>query len=223
MVQFNLLPDIKIEYLKAKRQKHMVVLISAIAVIAGLVFMLFMFSVVHVLQKKNISDLGKDIAAASDELKATPELTKILTVQNQLKALPGLHDEKSVSSRLYGYLSQVTPSNASIAKMNIDFANNSMSISGSADNLTTVNTFVDTLKFTNYSDSEKTEGAKAFSGVVLSSFSRDSQTTTYTINLTFDPVIFSETSNTKLTVPNITTTRSEVDKPTALFKEAEGQ
>lgn len=221
MVQFNLLPDIKIEYLKAKRQKHMVVLISVIAVAVGLAFVLFMFTVVHVLQKKNISDLKKDIKSSSDELRATPELTKVLTVQNQLKALPALHDEKSVSSRLFTYLSQVTPSSASIAKLNVDFANNSMSLSGSADGLTTVNTFVDTLKFTKYSDSESgdSDNKNAFSGIVLANFSRDNETATYTINLTFDPLIFSETADTKLVVPSITTTRSQVAKPAALFQE----
>ncbi len=225
MVQFNLLPDVKIEYLKAKRQKHMVVLISTLAIAAGVAFTVIMLVVVEVIQKKSLSDLSKDITASSNELRGTPELTKILTVQNQLKALPGLHEAKPVSSRLYGFLSQITPSKASISKLSIDYANQSITVSGSADGLTTVNTFTDTLKFTKYvmKEGEADSGKNAFSDVVLAGFSRDDDTATYTINFVFDPLIFTDQTDAKLSVPNITTTRSEVDKPTALFQKTEGQ
>jgi Tfp pilus assembly protein PilN len=220
MVQFNLLPDIKIAYLRAKRQKHMVVLISTVAIIAGIALLVIMITIVEVLQRKSISDLNKDIASASSELRGTKDLTKILTVQNQLKSLPGLHDAKAVSSRLYTYLSQVTPSKASIAKLSIDYETNALTISGTADNLTTVNTFTDTLKFTTFTTGEDTTatGQKAFSDVVLGTFSRDDKTATYTINFQFDPLIFGKADDIRLTVPSIVTTRSEVDKPTALFQ-----
>src|SRR5215467_2991209 len=100
MIQFNLLPDVKIQYLKAQRQKHLVVFISTIAIIAAIALFAFLVTFVDVLQKKNLSDLNADIQTNSNQLKSTPDLSKILTVQNQLKALPGLHDQKAVATRL---------------------------------------------------------------------------------------------------------------------------
>jgi hypothetical protein len=218
MVQFNLLPDIKVRYLKAKRQKHAVVLGSVIAIIASLSVFVILLTVVYVLQKKNLSDLNTDIKEASSELQTTKDLTKILTVQNQLKALPALHDQKVVSTRLFDYLSQTTPAAASIAKLNVDYSLNTMSISGLADTLGTVNTYADILKFTNYTTKINKTEKHAFTDVVLSSFNRDKESVTYSITLKFDPAIFAGTSDVKLTVPEIISTRSEVDKPSALFQ-----
>ncbi|HET7641375.1 MAG TPA: PilN domain-containing protein, partial [Ktedonobacteraceae bacterium] len=167
---------------------------------------------------KTISDLNKDIASTSHELENTPDLTKVLTVQNQLKSLPKMHDQKPVASRFFNYLSQVTPTKASISSSKIDFANQTITITGTADSLVTVNTFADTLKFTTYNTANSTSTKNAFSNVVLSNFSRDKSNAGYTLTLKFDKQIFSSASEITLTVPKITTTRSTVEQPTALFK-----
>ncbi len=94
-------------------------------------------------------------------------------------------------------------------------------ISGSADTVHTVNTYVDTLKFTTYTpvNSSKAPAKNAFSQVVLA-FGKTSQTTTYTITASFDPAIFNQASDVTLTVPQITTTRSAIDQPLDIFKQA---
>ena len=221
MIQFNLLPDIKIQYLKARRQKRLVLLGSTVAIIASVSVLVLLSVVVFGLQKKNLSDLNQDIKTASDDLKSTPDLNKMLTVQNQLTVLPDLHDKKAVVSRLFGYITQSTPSAASIARLNASFAENTMSISGSSDTLGTVNTFADTLKFTTYHTKSDESEKRAFSEVVLANFSRDSKAASYTITLKFDPLIFSESEEVTLTVPNIITTRSEVEQPQALFQNSQ--
>jgi hypothetical protein len=192
MIQFNLLPDVKIEYLKANRQKHLVVLVSLIVAVVSAVALAILLSTVFVLQKKSISDVSKDIEVASKELQNTPELTKILTVQNQLKALPGLHDQKPVVTRLFGYLEQATPAGATNSRVFSDFALHTVTLTGAADTLETVNKYIDALKGTTYTTDKDSENEKrAFSNVVLSSFGRDTQSATYTINFEFDPEIFS--------------------------------
>ncbi len=223
MVQFNLLPDIKIQYIKARRQKRMVMLISTIVTITGISLLVIFGVIVFGVQKKSVNDLNNDISAASQQLQSTEDLTKILTVQNQLNALPGLHDEKPVASRLFTYISQVTPVSASIGRLNVDFAQNTISISGSADSLETINKFTDTLKFTMYEVRGSDEEKNAFSDVVLSSFGRDDAGANYTIVSSFDPTIFSELQEVTLTVPNIITTRSKTEQPGALFRQTEGQ
>jgi len=230
MIQFNLLPDIKIQYLKAKRQKHIIVLLSTVATLASLGIFVLLLTTVFVLQKKNISDLNKDIKSSSDQLKSVDDLNKILTVQNQLGALTSLHDQKVVSSRLLDYLTQVTPATVSISKLEVDYAGSTMVITGNAGALADVNTYADTLKFTKFAtggdngdqnNDQSGNDQNAFSEVVLSSFNRDNKGSTYEISLKFDPVIFDNSQQVALKVPNIITTRSETDKPAETFQGAQ--
>lgn len=218
MIQFNLLPDIKIQYLKAKRQKHLVVMLSVVASGVALAIFVLLLVTVFGLQKKNLSDLNKDIKASSAELQSVKDLNKILTVQNQLGALTSLHDSKVVASRLLDYLTQVTPADAFITRLAVDYATNTMTIDGTTANLSTVNIYTDTLKFTKFKAEGSNEEKQAFTNVVLKSFTRDQDSTTYQIEFAFDPVIFSNANKVTLVVPQIITTRSEVDKPSGLFQ-----
>jgi Tfp pilus assembly protein PilN len=219
MIQFNLLPDVKIEYLKAKRQKHIVMLVSSLTIVVSIVVIIILATTVFGLQRKNISDLTTDIQMATSELQNTPDLDKILTVQNQLNVLPQLHDEKPVASRIFGYINQATPNNVSIGRLNVNFESETMRISGSADSLETINQFVDTLKFTEYTADDDETSHQAFSSVVLTNFGRDVANASYTIELSFDSTIFSQLEQIELKVPNIVTTRSGAAQPEVLFEE----
>lgn len=202
MIQFNLLPDVKLEYVKTQRTKHLLTLVSFLVSIASIAVLIISTTTVDVVQKKSLRDENRDIARYSAQLKSTPDLNKILTVQNQLKTLSTLHDQKPVTSRLFSYISQVTPAQASLNQLNIDFSANTLSIGGSAPSLDVVSTYTDTLKATKYAVVGAGGGAKpAFSGVVLSSFGRDDQGATFTITCAFDPLIFSTDDNVTLSVP----------------------
>ena len=220
MIQFNLLPDVKQEYIKSRRLKRLISLISGAVAGLSLVIFIFLLVLVDGIQKKNISDLSKSISTESNQLKNNTNLDKILTVQNQLGSLSALHAQKPVVSKLFSYLPQLTPAQISISKLEADFGANTLSITGSTDTLQTVNTFVDTLKFTTYTlDGDTTTPAKpAFSGVVLFAFTRDAKGATYTVKSNYDPIILSGAHTATLTVPKIITTRSEVDQPTDLFQ-----
>ncbi len=223
MTQLNLLPDIKIEFLRTTRNKRLIIGISLVVIAVSVAILLLLGSIVYVFQKKNLSDLNKDIATYNTQLKNTPELDKVLTIQNQLTSLTGLHEDKAVAARLFSYLAQLTPTPASISQLDVDFTENTMSISGKASSLDIANTYIDTLKFTTYQlvsadGTAEGEGAKAFSSVVLSQFARNSDGATYTITLSFDPVIFDNASNVKLTVPKIISTRSSTEQPNELFQ-----
>ncbi len=224
MIQFNLLPEVKLEYIKAQRAKRSVMLISVVTASVALGVLVLLFVVINVLQKGHLNNLSKDIERYSQQLQEVPDLNKILTIQNQLRSLPALHADKVVASRLFAYIGQLTPNEATISDLNVDFAVGSMSIAGSADSLSTVNKFADTLKFTKYqTEAEGSQPVAAFSEVVLTSFGRDSETTTYKLDFKFDPLIFDSESEVTLTVPSIISTRSETEKPDVLFKKNDEQ
>lgn len=223
MIQFNLLPDVKIEYLKARRNKRLVVGGSMLVIAASVFVLILLAGIIYGVQKKNLNDLNNDIGTYTKQLKDTPDLNKILTVQNQLGSLTGLHDKKSVATRLFSYLTQVTPNAASISQLNVDFSQNSISITGSANSLDIVNTYADTLKFTTFKAQDSDEDKNAFSKVVLSQFSRTSSGATYTVTAEFDPLIFDSVSTVTLDVPHIISTRSATEQPTDLFQNQGGQ
>lgn len=223
MTQLNLLPDVKLEYLRSTRQKRLVIGISLLVAAASLAVVLILAGVVYVIQKKSINDLDSDITTYNKQLKDTPDLDKVLTIQNQLNSLPGLHDQKPVVSRLFGYLTQLTPSAASISQFDIDYAQNLMTIAGSAKTLDVANTFIDTLKFTKFKQGTTVDQQKpAFSNVVLSQFNRNTSGTTYTITLNYDPAIFDSADTATLVIPNIISSRSVTEQPTDLFQTQPG-
>jgi Tfp pilus assembly protein PilN len=222
MIQFNLLPDVKLEFIKTQRLKRTVILICQIVGGTALFVLIMMFLLVNVVQKRHLSNLNKDINKYTSELKNTKDIDKILTIQSQLNSLPDLHNKKVVASRLFKYISQLTPAQATMASINIDFVAHKINISGSADNLATVNKFVDTLKFTNFESVDQAVKGQAFSSVVLTGFSKGDSSTTYQISTDYNAVIFDSSSDIVLQTPNIISTRSETEKPADdLFKENE--
>lgn len=222
MIQFNLLPDVKLQYLKAKRLQGLVMTVSTILIIASLAVFVLLIGTVDVLQKKNIKDLDRDIGNYTKQLQDTPDLNKVLTVQNQLKSLPDLHNQKAVAGRSFDFLKQLTPKDASISQLTADYTQHTITITGNAKSLDIVNTYVDTLKFTTYKQADGSS-ADAFSSVVLSQFSRNNAGASYTITLSFDPTIFDSAHDVKLKVPNIVSTRSAIEQPTDLFKKDTSQ
>ncbi len=218
MIQLNLLPDIKLDYIKTKRTKRMVTLTAGGLAAISLGLLIVMFVVVNVLQKQHINNLTQDIAANSQTLQSTPDLNKILTIQNQLNALPELHSQKPETTRLFGFLKQVVPNNVSISQLDLDVASNALVFTGTAPDIQDVNTFVDTLKFTTYTV-EGAEAKKAFPEVVLTSFARNEKNTSYQISAKFDPAIFNNAQKVDLIVPKTVTTRSQTEKPAALFEQ----
>lgn len=218
MIQFNLLPDVKLEYIKARRTQRLVMFVSV--VLGGIALFVFvvLFLVVNVWQRQHLAALDSDIKKDTQTLESIPNLDRILTVQNQLNSLTGLHEQDPAAQRLFGYVGQVTPAQASVSSLSADFTENKLTLSGTANAVSTVNQFVDTLKFTTYTTDQNSTPQKAFSEVVLSNFTIGEKGVTYEIALKFDPEIFDNTVQVTLVVPKIISTRSETQKPTDLFQ-----
>lgn len=218
-LQFNLLPDVKQDYLKAQRSKRTVIGSAMAASGLAIVILIFMIMTVYVINKKKLNDADKDVQKYSQELKAIPNLDKILTVQKQLNTLVGLHQNKHVMSRLYAYLPQVTPINVYMGKVNVDLTTSTLIIDGTTDTQKTINTYVDTLKFTTYKIGGQDTKKKAFTDVKESQFAITDKGASYQLTVQFDPVLFSNSQKVELVVPaGLATTRSVINDPSnALF------
>lgn len=225
MVEFNLLPDVKIQYLKTKRIEYLVIALSIIVGGLSLVVFVLLFLFVDVGQKVKLDDLTSQINSYTAQLSSNKSLNQILTVQHQLETIPSLENQSPTVSRLFGYLAQVVPVNVTISSLNLTFATNNMTITGGADSLDTVNQFVDTLKYTKFNDvTDNSKNNIAFSSVVLSSFNYSNSSggsnapaAQYSITLNFNPLLFNSADTINLVVPTEITTRSILNQP-VLFK-----
>jgi hypothetical protein len=241
MVQLNLLPDIKLMYIKAARTKRAVIIIVTIISIAVIAVIALFSAYTFGVRGNHLSNVSKDISTAKAELENTEDIDKIITIQNQLNSLPGLHDSKPKATAVFGYLSQLTPEDVAVNDLEVYFVDGSISIAGEAKTLADLNEFMDTLKFTDMiieplvaevSGAEATEAnattteepsataetRRAFKEVVLSSFAVEKGVATFEIDFKFDPLVFSNTQKISLKVPNKYSTRSETEKP--IFQEA---
>jgi hypothetical protein len=222
MIQLNLLPDVKTKFIKAQRTKRTVLLSTFIISGVAIGVVLLLLSVVYGAQKLRLSSLDNDIKTKTAELTKVDSLDKILTIQNQLNTLPGLHSQKPVISRVFAFLPQLTPTEVSISSYNLKLDDTTMQFTGTAKDLISVNKFVDTLKFTKFTTDSSPDVANAkpaFSEVVLSTFSRSEKEASYAVTLKYNADLFSSTNKTvTLVVPKITSTRSETERPIDLFK-----
>jgi Tfp pilus assembly protein PilN len=213
-VQFNLLPDVKLEFNRAQHAKKVVYGLSTLAI--GIVVLVFVISffIVNILQRALITKTNDDIQTYSQKLKAIPDLDKVLTIQNQLKSLPPLHQQMHVISRLFNYLPQLTPSKVNIGQMSIDADSHTINFTGTADSIASINTFIDTLKFTKVViGTDKSNQKPAFTNVVLSNVGRSDKKASYTIDTSFDAALFDGSKIASLSVPNEVTTRSVINTP----------
>jgi Tfp pilus assembly protein PilN len=229
MIQFNLLPDIKLENLKADRNRRLVISISSIVTIAAIVLAAGLFSYTEV-QKSQINNLNSDIRSQGATLSSQANINSILTIQNQIQTLTNLHQQEPNVTSLATYLNQTIPVTTSLSSLTIDFNADTINMSGNADSLATVNQLVDSLKFATYSVKGIPGSKPAFSNVVLSSFGLDNsasnsvnnETASFGIDMSFDPTLFSNTETVTLSVPSKVTTRSQLDQPIQLFNQLPG-
>lgn len=220
-VQFNLLPDVKLEYIRTERTRNRVISLSIIVSAISFAIFLLLFLTVNVVQKAQLSSAKADVEKTSKRLQDNKELAPAVTVQSQLGSLVTLHQNKHVSSRIFTYLPEITPTNVNISSLTMDFSTNAMTITGTADNHQSVNKFIDTLKFTTFKIGDEAP-QRAFPSVIESSFGISSTNVTYGLNIQFEPELFAnnildesgKVQTPKLTVPTQTTKRSTPDAAT---------
>lgn len=222
MVQINLLPDVKEQYLKARRLRALITTASTVVGAVSVSVLVVGIFVTLGLQRSQLQTTQESIDKNLKTLQETADIDKILTIQNQINTLSTLHAEKPVLSRLFyygqespGYLWQILPNSLKVSQLDIKSSEeNTMSISGTSTSIQQINTFVDVLKFTEYTVTDSDQKKRVFDSVVLESFGVGDDIR-YTISAKYDPLIFNEKGVSAITVPaNKITTRSITERPT---------
>ncbi len=229
MIGINLLPDVKKEFLKAQRTRNTVISISIITmfVAGGLTVFLALF--VYVGQTTAINVVKGDIDTKQKTLEEKPEITKYLTIQNQLAALKILHgpDYKILYSRLFNYLLQLnpaSPNNVQLGSARITRDSTLITIQGTTQDFHALDTFKNTLEQAKlkYPDGDETKEIALFSQVILKSAALIQSDTgsgvSFEFDLTYTPDIFSpDIIDYQLTVPKLTISDAQNNAPSELF------
>jgi len=231
MITLNLLPDIKKEHVKAQRFKRLIMLTSLAVSAVCILLVVLLFMLVNVAQRYHINRLTDDIEEHTQSLQEIKDLDKILTIQNQLNMLPQLHDQKPIVSRLFQYLTVITPVEISLGQLRVGLTEggNNIAFTGTGTDYRAVNKFVDTLKNAEFTYKEVVDGQavaqpakKVFSSVVVESVgtnpNRPDGGVGFSIKAVFDLLILDNTKEeVTVTVPNITSTQSILERPSPIF------
>lgn len=117
MIEINLIPDVKRELIRAQSVRRKVISLSIVSSIAvvGLVVVL----AVYVFGAQGVRGVLADneITKKGDELSKVEDLSKIITLQNQLKVISELHGDKMISSRVLDMLKSVIPPSPNEARI----------------------------------------------------------------------------------------------------------
>lgn len=108
MIQINLIPDVKLEYLKARKMRNVAITVSILAGLAAaaLVVLAVLFLLIQVGREK-LADMG--IEGEYKKLSSVNDLSNLVTIQNQLSLISGQNNARSMTSRLFGVLQAINP------------------------------------------------------------------------------------------------------------------
>lgn len=225
MVELNLLPDVKKEFLNAQRARRrtiaLAILITIIAAAATVLFAFYVYGVQSVVLFAQTDDIKKKAA----EVKGIEDINKYLTIQNQLANLSQLHDGKVNLSRLMDFLPTLNPAppkNVTLSNVDVSTANKTITLKGSVKDYAALTTFKDTLVNSEYSYGSGNDAttSKLFSEVAIDSAAYETSggTVSFSVVATYDENAFMQKNkNVTVKVPNIETTQSVVGAPQKLF------
>jgi Tfp pilus assembly protein PilN len=207
MIQINLLPDVKREYLRSQQVKHAVLVGSVLVTLVSVTFLVLLFAYVQVVQPQHRKNLQKNIDSGISELKHKKDAVKIVTVQGALEQVSGLEDKKNITSRMFDYLKSFTPRNVSYSQVTLDLTAGTLSLGGSTSDYESANVLANNLKSAKFSYTEDSsiKTIQPFSGVVFQSLGSGSTTgsaasVSFQLSFTVDPILFKQ----GLTAPSIT-------------------
>lgn len=225
MVELNLLPDVKKEFLNAQRARRrtiaLAILITIIAAAATVLFAFYVYGVQSVVLFAQTDDIKKKAA----EVKGIEDINKYLTIQNQLANLSQLHDNKVNLSRLMDFLPTLNPAppkNVSLSNLDVSTVNKTVTFKGTVKDYAALTTFKDTLVNSEYSIGSGSDATttKLFSEVNIDSAAYETSggTVSFAVTATYDENAFlQKNKNVTVKVPNIETTQSVVGTPQKLF------
>lgn len=236
MIEVNLIPDVKQEFLRAQSMRNKVISLSIIIsiVAVGLIVALGL-----VLGTETVRDALADSSIKSEykKLQSVDNIEDLLTIQNQLSEISNVSSQKAITSRMFDVLAAINPAapnNVRMTSINIDPSSKTLTIEGSASNsFTATDAFKKTILNTTLQYTR--DGASATdpltSDVTLSdaSYGTDAsgaRVLQFKLSFVYPDALFSNTvSGLKVVSPtgSVDVTDSRLRVPDSLFNSSSSQ
>jgi hypothetical protein len=137
MIELNLVPDVKQELLRAQHIRARVVTGAILVGGASIAIVLLLAFYVFAVQTGFNIIADNSISSGSKKLANVQDLSKILTIQNQLSKISNLNSSKNIDSRIFDVLGAIdppAPNNIQISDLTVDSSTNLVTINGQAAN-----------------------------------------------------------------------------------------
>lgn len=227
MIELNLLPDLKKEFIRAQRTRNTVVSGAIMVSLAAGGAVLLFATVVYGGQAQWISNLNNEITNHHRELENKDEINKYLAIQSQLESLSTTSANRAEYGLLLRYLPQLNPAppfNITLFDADLMTETSTLTLSGAANNFESVNNFRYTLE-----QAQLITGVEGQDNIVMFTDVQSSPPTLatqdgvtkalFTFTLIYAPEIFAESLNDpKVEVPRLTTSDSDQNAPRQLFE-----
>jgi Tfp pilus assembly protein PilN len=230
MIEINLVPDVKQELIKAQKVRTGVISMAILVGIAavGIVVLLVLWVFAVQTARGVISD--GTIKSESQKLAKVPDISRTLTIQNQLVQLSKMHADKHIDSRVFDILTTINPPEpnvVAITNVSLNSEENTIKIEAQAKNgYPALEVFKKTIDATTFqftkdgqaqsiplasdmSDSDRSYGEDASGTKVLR----------FALTFTYSPELFSRSAeNARIVAPTRTNvTDSFLGVPGSLF------
>lgn len=149
MIEINLVPDVKQELIWAQRTRNAVVTFSIFTGVAALAVVALLAFYVYGVQTVRGAFLDQGIKDSSDDIAQFEDLSKVLTIQNQLGVIDTLNDTRQQNSRIFDMLSAVVPpapNEVRVAAVAVDTETAIMEIEGQTADYGSIEIFKKTLE-----------------------------------------------------------------------------
>ena len=228
MIQLNLLPDVKIEFIKAKRLQRIVLFITIITSAAAITVFIILYILVDVTQKNHLASISQKIVTESNQISSNSDVNKIISIQERLSntdGLPSLYSNRINAPVIFDYLNQVIAKGITIDNVTINYQTGALSFGGKADTLLDGNIFNQQLQRATYHLKSSTGSEiNLLQGVIMTGLtsnvsvdttknSTSSNKIAYSVTAIISPSLFKKDVNPVINVPNQNVTPSTIDQP----------
>ncbi len=137
MIEINLIPDVKQELIKAQRIRAKVITVSIFIGLFSIGVVTLLAIYVFTVQTVRSAIADESIKTESSKLAGNEDLSKTLTIQNQLTKISDLNSSKKIDSRIFDLLNKIIPPEPNVVKISnlaINSNNGTISIEGQAEN-----------------------------------------------------------------------------------------
>lgn len=205
MIEINLIPDVKQELIRARMIRSAVISGAIVTTIIAAAVVVILSVYVFGVQTVRGAVADDAIKKGSTQLAGVEDLSKILTIQNQLTKINMLNNDKTVDSRVFELLQAVippAPNDVHVSSLVVDADAQSVTFEGQTPTYPSLEAFKKTIAAANirYTDSSKTQQTVplasdlSISNISYGEDSTGTKVLRFTVSFTYATELFSPTA-----------------------------